>query len=367
MTDLFTEASYDHEGLARVAALAQAEAGLGELFPFFAQSRSWRDYTHRRALAAGQLTAIAARSGVGLADVCDLADSHMVLYVEAMTKAALPEGADPLQAVTDASRPQGAGPAKGYEHDEGPDFSGGYAEIPQGPPGGPSPAVTQMVYEKPQPVQEAVGRRTGAAKSCPSCSCSMTSKGKCRGCKTRGGCTCTPGDPCGGTKAMKQGSLRHTAQDPGNRAAGQPSMSSQLPAGVGPGMAGGSSGTPDGTMQGGFAPMVAPPGSNPRGQASPGDQVNQQVTAVATSIALTNPALPESECRRVARRVVGGYLRQADLEGSVIGDQPIGGDSEGGGGGGMTGWEKYRATRGLIDKLPDVGAEAGEAAELAAL
>jgi hypothetical protein len=98
---------------------------------------------------------------------------------------------------------------------------------------------------------------------------------------------------------------------------------------------------------------------------------------LAPSIALSLPGLSQSECRRVARRVVGSFLHQADVAGSVIGDQPIGEDDggEGGGGGSMTGWEKYRATQGLIGKLPGGGeagaagaaGELGEVAELAAL
>jgi hypothetical protein len=102
-----------------------------------------------------------------------------------------------------------------------------------------------------------------------------------------------------------------------------------------------------------------------RGQGA--DQVAQQVTAVATSIALSNPQLPESECRG-GRRVVGSYLRPtADLAGSVISDEPVGDPAPGrdrgdGGGGNML--EHGLEWRGLKGLLPG-GGGAGAAGELA--
>ena len=99
--------------------------------------------------------------------------------------------------------------------------------------------------------------------------------------------------------------------------------------------------------------------------------------------------LTESECRRVARRVVGGYLRHtADLASGVMSDQPWA-PGPGGGGDGSSG-PRYGGSgnmvehglewRGLKGMMPGGGAagagageaaggaaELGEVAELAAL
>jgi len=108
------------------------------------------------------------------------------------------------------------------------------------------------------------------------------------------------------------------------------------------------------------------------------DPVRRQVEAIAASVQASNPYLSGSECRRVARRVVGTYLsRQADMAGSVLSDepwrdagpQPSGGGGGDGGDGGML--QHGLEWRGLKSMMPGGGAgaagELGEAAELAAL
>jgi hypothetical protein len=295
--------------------------------PFLFASASWADYGHRKALAAGRLEAIATATGLLPGHIGQLADSHMRLFAEAMAHQALPEGSDPLIPVTQASEGTGfgSGPEKPDEHSEGPDFSHGYSEIPQGPPGGPDPSVTVPVYEHPQPLAEA----TGAKK---------------------------------------------TAQD---APAGPVTDAAPLPAGVSPAGTG-----PDGTGPGGML-SAPPPSPGPSSVTASRDPVAAQVAAVAASVAASNPALPGAECRRVARKVVAGYLRQgADYTDTVISDAPPasgggggGGGGDGGGGGGMSGLEESMLGRQLINKIPGgggggaagAGAGAGDVAEVAEL
>lgn len=141
--------------------------------------------------------------------------------------------------------------------------------------------------------------------------------------------------------------------------------------------------TPDGTGQGGAmaspAPApAAPAGAGPSGMnVSSGDPYNIQVTSVARSIMGTNPQLAEGEARRIARRVVGSYLRQGDLNSSVISDDYGSGgasaprDSSGGGGF----MQHMLEGQGLRSMLPGgaategaaAGGAAGDLAELAPL
>jgi hypothetical protein len=125
MTDLWTEASADHEALARQGALARAEHEFNAVFPFLAAAKSRGEYAQRRAMAEERLTAIALAHGIDPAE----------LLVEALS-----EGQDPLEWIPDGGG-YGSGPEKPDEHDEGVDYSHGYSEVPQGAPGGPDPRV----------------------------------------------------------------------------------------------------------------------------------------------------------------------------------------------------------------------------------
>jgi hypothetical protein len=167
-----------------------------------------------------------------------------------------------------------------------------------------------------------------------------------------------------------------------------------------PAMSGGAM-TPDGMGLGGSLPGAQQLAGAPMAQSGntvPGldltpaqdvtaarrDPVRRQVEAIAASVAASNPQLPASECRRVARRVVGGYLRQADMASSVMSDEPwagspgsagsgSGGSGDGGdGGGGML--QHHLEWQGLKSMMPGgdgggagAAGELGEAAELAAL
>ena len=316
MSDLWTEAAFSHEAAAREAALARAEAELAGVFPFLAAARSMADYGHRRALAGDRLEAIALRCGADPAEIYEMADRHFALFREAMGKQALPEGGDPLDQVLQGPA-GGSGPERPDAHSEGPDFSGGYAEIPPGAPGGPPAQVTVPVPAVPQRPEEVTA------------------------------------------------SARRTAQP-------QPAYST-LPAGTGAGTAAGVT-SPDGTGPGGVLPPARPvpmaAGGAPGrvSDVSPGDPYNLQVTSVSQAVLASNPHLGEREARRVARKAVARYLR-ADLDSSVTSDDYGGGDGNGGGrGGGMSGLEEYGLGRALISKIPG-GAAGGllDAGELAAL
>ena len=199
--DLWTEASFDHDAIARQAALDGADAGLRGMFPFLAAARSEVELGHRLALADERLTAIALQHGLDPAEVAAMARRRWALYREALN-----EGVDPLQVVVQDSQASG-GPEKPDEHDQGPDFSHGYSEIPQGAPGCPAPNVVTPVPPQQGPVQEATGARQAG---CPSCSCGRSKKGKCKGCKQANGCSCGSGAPCGGMQA-------HASADPVRR------------------------------------------------------------------------------------------------------------------------------------------------------
>lgn len=135
MTDLWTEASADHESLARQAALARAEAEFNGVFPFLAAAKSPGEYAQRRAIAEERLVSIALRHGIEPAELLQLADRRYSLMREALS-----EGQDPLEWIPDGGG-YGAGPEKPDEHKEDADYSHGYSEVPQGAPGGPDPRV----------------------------------------------------------------------------------------------------------------------------------------------------------------------------------------------------------------------------------
>jgi hypothetical protein len=285
--DLWTEASADHESLARQAALARAEHEFNGVFPFLANARSRGEYDQRRALAEERLTSIALRHGIEPDELLKLADRRFALLIEA-----LEEGQDPLGWIPDGGG-YGSGPEEPLEHDESADYSHGYSEVPQGAPGGPDPRVVSTGGRHRLQTE---GRHRKAADA-------MT-------------------DP---------------AAAPGPAAA--PISPAMLPAGVG---------------QGGAAATTTPQPS-PAGQVtSAADPVRRQVMAVTASIQAANPDLAEDEAGRLARKVVGRYLH-ADLDSSVVSNDPGSDDTQGGqGGGGMNGAEKAMVGRTVIKAAPEL-------------
>jgi len=154
MDDLWTTASEDHEGLAREAALARADAELDGVIPFLLASRTVDEFAHRSYLAQESIRGIAARNGIDEDDLMATARRRYDLYREALA-----EGTDPMVSLEPLLNGggYGQGPEKPDEHDEGPDFSGGYSEVPMGAPGGPSPQVTQVRPDAPGAVTQATG------------------------------------------------------------------------------------------------------------------------------------------------------------------------------------------------------------------
>jgi hypothetical protein len=292
--DLWAEASASHEGIEREAALARAEADFEGIFPFLAPARTAAEFAHRLAIAGERLESIADRNGLPVEELAALAARRWVLMTEALA-----EGQDPLAWVPDGGG-YGSGPEEPDEHSEGPDFSHGYSEVPQGPPGGPDPQVTQVRPPAQGPVQEATGmsRQADASALPPPAP--------------------TPPQPAGGSAGPA----------PAN-----------IPAGA----------TPDPTTV---------PQPSPAGQVTSRlDPVHGRVRLATAAIASANPQLPSAECERVARVVVGRYL-MADLSSSVIDDDPDGGTGpEGHGGdgkGGMSGLEEAGVARGLISAAPEM-------------
>jgi hypothetical protein len=289
--DLWTEASADHESLARQAALARAEAEFNGVFPFLAAARSQGEYAQRRALAEENLALIARRHGIDPDEIFALADRRFALLLEA-----LQEGQDPLEWVPDGGG-YGSGPEEPLEHDEAVDYSHGYSEVPQGAPGGPDPRVVA----------------TGA---------------------------------------------RHRLQTEGKhrKAADATDMvSDSTDTGLGAGSVDTGVGATDPTLPAGMQ-NSAQPQPSPIGQVtSAADPVRRQVMAVTASIRATNPALPEDEASRLARKVVGRYLH-ADLDSSVVSNDPGGEDGQDGGqgGGGMSGMEKAMVGRSVIKAAPEL-------------
>lgn len=433
MTDLWYEASADQDAIAREAALATAEGHMITVWPFLFEARSGRELEHRLAFAEHRLEHIAAQAGMEPDELHEMARRRFALLQEARhQRQALPEGVDPLAWAGHGG--VGGGPEKPDEHDEGPDFSHGYSEIPAGAPGGPVPGVVTPVFGHPQQPGEAVAARKQLPKGMCQCGCKLSKKGKCHGCKDApGNCSCGPDAACGGMESAGKTSARRSAaagdylaetppdtgtgrgavdlgvgeESPslkeGRRRTAAPGSSggggggagqySTTPAGVG---SGGSS--PDGVGGGGLASSTAQmPISNPgagtqtsstsydltpaqdvtaaRRHQARRDPVYAQVQSVAASVAASNPHLPSSECRRIARQVVGGYLLRTGTpgDGAVNDDPGAGGsgDGQGGGGGGMSGLEEYGLGKGLLSKLPGMGGGGGsalaEGAELAAL
>lgn len=315
MSDLWAEASYSHEAMTREAALARADAELESVMPFLLAARSPDEFGHRMALAADAVTAIASRCDIGESELIAVAARRYELYREALA-----EGTDPMVSLEPLLNGSGAGsgPEKPDEHDEGPDLGHGYSEVPPGASGGPDPAVTRPRPPARGPVQEATGSLRRQAGQAP-------------------GAMMTP--PASPPQAAGPPAA------PGGAAAG-------MPAGV--------------TSNGDDTVPITPPSI---GQVtSSADPVRRRVTAVTAAIRETNPHLPASECERVARQVVGRFLREADLDSSVMNDQPV----ESGGSGGSSG-SSGDSGGGLVQHGLEwqgirslMGGGAGEAAELGA-
>jgi hypothetical protein len=323
MDDLWAIASEDHEGLAREAALARADAELEAVMPFLLAARTPGEFEHRASLAEDSLMAVAARNDLDLGDLMTIARRRYDLYREALA-----EGTDPLVSLIPLLNGggQGAGPEEPLEHDEGPDFSNSYSEVPMGNLSGPDPAVTRPRPEAAAPVQEATG------------------------------------------------SLRRKADsDPGSMM-----MSPYMPPDLGTGSGSVDLGVAD-TAAGGLTPSI-PAGSNtmPGGAVAPvgtssrtgsRDPVRSRVLQVTAVIARANPGMPAEECERLGRKVVARYLT-ADLNDSAISNGPM---DSGGGSGGSSGSDGHGgavkdmlAGQGLRSMIPGLGGGAGGAGGAAA-
>jgi hypothetical protein len=307
--DLWEAATEDGGSLRREAALSAAGAELETVMPFLLAARSGQEFEHRIAMAQGSLSAIAASCEVAEADLVATARRRFELLREAYA-----EGVDPVVALEPLLNGggYGQGPEKPDEHDEGPDFSHGYSEVPAGPPGGPDPRVTQVRPPATGPVQEATGR------------------------------------------------MRRRADMSSQIPMPAPYQAQPLDTGTGPGSVDTGVASPQTMGMPASLPVGSPTASR--------DPVRRRVTAVARVIASANPQLPPSECARIGRIVVGRYLREADLDSSVENNQPLGGGSGGGSGGSSGGHgglgttvEHGLAWKGLSGMMPGAGA-AGEAA-----
>ena len=322
--DLWIEATASHEEMAREAALARADAELDGVMPFLLASRSDAEFDHRSALAGESIATIAARCGVDEDELHATARRRFELYREALA-----EGVDPLQEVVDCSHASG-GPEKPDEHSTGP-APDAYSEVPPGPTRGPSPQVTQVRPPELGPVTEATGslrKQADAGMMTPSYT-----------------------QPVPPDTGLGAGST-----DIGTPGANTNDMTPSVPTG---GPAGRN--TPD-------MPVTT--------TASVADPVRRKVLAVTAAIRETNPALPPQEAERVARKVVGRYMT-ADLDSSVMEDDP-GSHAQGGGsgsGGGLGHVIQHGLEwQGLKGMMPGGAGGAaggagliGDAAELAAL
>jgi hypothetical protein len=324
MDDLWAIASEDHDSFAREASLARAEAEMEGLMPFLLASRSEQEFGHRIAAAHDSIGLIAARTGMDPDEIEATARRRYELYREALA-----EDVDPMISLEPLLNGggYGQGPERPDEHDEGPDFSGGYSEVPMGNLSGPDPQVTMPRQEAPGPATQATGSLRRQADASPG-SMMMSPY--------------TPPDMGTGNGSVDVG-----VPPPG----GSAGMTPSIPAG----MSGGS---------------VAPAGQQ---TSQPGvtstasrDPVRSRVLQVTAMIARANPGLPGAECELLGRKVVARYLRQGDLTDSVMSNGPAEDGSSGGsaGGGGGTGMAGHMLEgQGIRSMLPGAGgAGAGEAA-----
>ena len=311
--DLWTEASFDHEGVAREAALDHVTAELEGIMPFLLAARSDAEFGHRIQLAQDRLDAIAFTHGVEPSEVSHIATRRYLLMREA-----LQEGMDPLDPMLQSVHEYGSGPEEPDSHDLGPDFSHGYSEVPQGAPGGPDPSVVRPVVTQPEPMidaQASLRRRADYDATTPP----DTGTG-------------------GGSVDIGVGS-----QDANGGQGGPPSLSAGI-------------GNPN-------APQ--PPPSIGQVTSSK-DPVRMQVLAVAQSVQASNPWLPQEECLRVARKTVGRYFRHTadtDWTNSIVnGGSPTQNNGGGHGGGGGNMIEHALEGQGLRSMLPGGGGGGAAAA-----
>lgn len=308
--DLWEAATEDGDAIRRTASAAMGDAQLDTVMPFLLAARSGQEFEHRVAMARDSLSAIAASCGAAEDDLVATARRRFELLREAYA-----EGVDPVIALEPLLNGggYGQGPEKPDEHDGGPDFSHGYSEVPAGPPGGPDPRVTSVRPPSTGPVQEATGR------------------------------------------------MRRHADASSQVPMPAPYQAQPLDTGTGPGSVDTGVASPQTMGMPASLPVGSPTASR--------DPVRRRVTAVAGMISRSNPGLPASECHRIGRIVVGRYLREADLDGSVENNAPLGGGGSGGGSGGSSGGggglgttvEHGLAWKGLSGMMPGAGA-AGEAA-----
>jgi hypothetical protein len=336
--DLWAIASEDHDSFAREAAIARADAEMEQVFPFLLAARTPEEFAHRSSLMSQQFEAIAARNGIEYDDLAATARRRYELYREALT-----EGTDPVISLEPLLNGggYGQGPEKPDEHDEGPDFSGGYSEVPMGAPGGPSPQVTQVRADTPGAVTQAAGSLRRRADANPE-------------------------------------SMMMSPYMPPDVGTGDGSVDMGLPSS---GSGGLTPSIPAGTQGGGGVAPVGQPTSRPGVSSTASrDPVHARVLRVTAMIAEANPGLPASECERLGRKVVSRYLRRADLTDSVMGNGPMtdsgsSGSSSGGAGPAAKALE-WQGARSLMKGMSGGGeaagageaaAGAGELAELAPL
>lgn len=328
MDDLWEDASGDHEHFTREAALARADAELESVMPFLLASRSEDEFGHRASLAEESFVAIAARNDLYLGDLMAIARRRYDLYREALA-----EGVDPVTPLEPLLNGggYGTGPERADSHTEGPDFSGGYSEVPAGPPGGPDPQVTQVRPEAPGPVAQATGSLRRRADADP-------------------------------------GSMMMSPYTPPDTGTGNGSVDVGVPGGGTDGLA---PSLPAGTQGGGGTAPVGQPTSSPGVSSTASrDPVRSRVLRATAMIAQANPGLPQAECERLGRKVVARYLREADLTDSVMGNGPAnGGSDSGSSSGGGTGLAGHmlegQGIRSMISGGGGEAAGAGAAGELA--
>jgi hypothetical protein len=306
--DLWEDAESAHEAMQRQAALDLADRHLEGVMPFVLAARTPAEAAHRLSLAGDSIAEIALRCGVDPGELFATAARRYELYREALA-----EGTDPLDTVVNATHPQGSGPEKPDEHDTGP-APGAYSEVPPGPEKGPVSQVTQVRPPQAGPVTEATAARHQA----------------------------DAGD--------------YLAQTPPDLGTGMGSVDLGVDPGTGS--------IPAGSAGAQQAPLPAGVGQ----VTSSRDPVLRQVLAVAAVVQAQNPGLADEECRRLARKTVGQFLT-ADLDSSVMADDPGSGGGGGHGGGGTGPLGHALEGQGIRSMLPGGGgggaAGAGAVSDLA--
>ena len=418
MTDLWTEATLDYEGMAREAALARVEAELGGVLPFLLAARTPAEYGHRRALAETRLEAIALRHGVDPGEIMAIADGRFRLYREALA-----EGICPVDPVVNAARGEGGGPERADQHDEQVDFGPSYGEVPRTentmPDGSvvqPGPGDPPQFWFMPVTRDEAPGHPSSVMPSGGQMNPVARKKAKKgKGKKSKkdsphvddAGRMVIPSNKPGKTvrtipdmsgnrpgnmspkkikkqvqamrKKAQEGGADYLAETPPDLGTGPGSLDVGVMGQAGqPSIPAGDQEVP--RSGAGNTPMInrkVTSGRRPRR-----DPVAAQITAVAASVRASNPWLHPDEARRIARETVGRYFtRTADDYGPTAwNDSPpipsSGGSGDSGGGGGTGPLGHALEYKGLQSLMPGGAGGAGaaggaggaaEVAELAAL